>query len=40
MPLELLTEEVRDSSQMFVWLVDCTMGGAATSIEVGGSGYE
>ncbi|KAI4543679.1 hypothetical protein MG293_006473 [Ovis ammon polii] len=34
-PLELLTEEVRGSSWMFVWLVDCTMAEAATSIEVG-----
>lgn len=40
MPLELLTEEVRGSSRMFVWLVDCTMAEAATSIEVGRSEYE
>ena len=40
MPLELLTEEVRGSSRMFVWPVDCTMVGAATSIEVGGSECE
>ena len=39
-PLELLTEEVRGSSRMFVWLVECTMAEAATSTEVGGSECE